>query len=677
MEIEISQKFKTQIVKTILSILLFVVIYVALLGLSLALAAGCLFFAFFLVTSYFSIFTVLIGFGIAVFGLLVLFFLLKFMFKINKRDRSHLLEITRQDEGELFEMIDEIVETVKTSKPKRVYLSADVNAAVFYDSSFWSMFFPIRKNLIIGLGLINSVTKDELKAVLSHEFGHFSQESMKLGSYVYNVNQIIYNLFSDNDFFDKIAAPLMNIGIVRYFVYLAIVIISGMVKILRLIYMLVNKSYMALSREMEFQADQIAAHVTGPQPLETALLRLDLADASLNNTISFYQKKFKENKISPNIYKEQSHVLSFLVKVNELEVENDFPKVTLNDINKFNKSKLVIENQWASHPTLEQRIDKLRSYDQKSDSNGGKASAIFNNYVDYQELLTEKIFAQGNYEGEKRAVPFEVFKLLYQKEFEENKFDDYYNGFYDQYNPQSFILKKESLPALSEIETLLSDQNKQRNIELNNLEADIETIKQIRDKNVDVKTFDYDGVKYRRKDCNPLILDLKDEIAQIKDELRENDRKIYTYFKHMEKDKKDEKKLKNYYKDYFYFKDNHEEMSAIYVEIMNATEFFQYQTSIEKIMDNLSDLERVEGRFIEKLEMLLNDNRFSKYIPEDKMKNFELYLSHNWQYFRNETYQEKNIELLFESINNYLWVLNFIFFKLKKRLLDFQVELTK
>lgn len=34
----------------------------------------------------------------------------------------------------------------------------------FYDSGLWSMLLPIQKNLEIGHGLVNSVTKSELKA---------------------------------------------------------------------------------------------------------------------------------------------------------------------------------------------------------------------------------------------------------------------------------------------------------------------------------------------------------------------------------------------------------------------------------------------------------------------------------------------------------------------------------
>ena len=33
---------------------------------------------------------------------------------------------------------------------------------------------------------------------MAHEFGHFSQRSMKLGSFVYNVNKIIHNMLFEN-----------------------------------------------------------------------------------------------------------------------------------------------------------------------------------------------------------------------------------------------------------------------------------------------------------------------------------------------------------------------------------------------------------------------------------------------------------------------------------------------
>jgi len=65
---------------------------------------------------------------------------------------------------------------------------------------------PGRKNLVIGLGLVNRLNLSEFKAVLAHEFGHFSQNSMKLGSYVYTSNRIIGEIVFGRDWLDDLIA---------------------------------------------------------------------------------------------------------------------------------------------------------------------------------------------------------------------------------------------------------------------------------------------------------------------------------------------------------------------------------------------------------------------------------------------------------------------------------------
>ena len=190
-EIKLSAEFKSQATKAIVAICIFVFTYLTILLLAVGFTILCIMGGIYIIAAKPMILTIALGIGLASLGVLVLIFLLKFIFKSHTVDRSHLIEINEQQEPKLFSMIQEIVKEVGTSFPKKVYLSADVNASVFYDSSFWSMFLPVKKNLQIGLGLVNTITKEELKAILSHEFGHFSQRTMKVGSFVYNLNQII------------------------------------------------------------------------------------------------------------------------------------------------------------------------------------------------------------------------------------------------------------------------------------------------------------------------------------------------------------------------------------------------------------------------------------------------------------------------------------------------------
>lgn len=356
--IAISDSFRQQAKKAVFAIVLFVIVFLILIALAVVLTIIGIFAAIRLVLAAPSFWTLLIGLGLASVGFLVVFFLLKFLFKTHKTDRSEFIEINRQQEPRLFALLDDIVKEVGTSLPKHVYLSHDVNAAVFFDSNFWSMFFPIKKNLIIGLGLVNTVSDEEFKAILAHEFGHFSQSSMKVGSYVYNANQIIHNMLYDNDGFQQLASGWANIhGLITLFVIGAVRIVQAIQWVLGHMYNFINLSYMSLSREMEFHADEVAAHVSGSEPMSKALLRLDMCQEALNVVLNFYSRKIDEQLTSQNIYPEQLYTLHFLAEENRLPIEQKLPQVTVDDLDKFNHSKLVIDNQWASHPSTADRVD--------------------------------------------------------------------------------------------------------------------------------------------------------------------------------------------------------------------------------------------------------------------------------------------------------------------------------
>lgn len=157
-QIKISANFKKMAIKAMLSIALFLFLYLLLFvgATGITIIFGWLGLKLIIFKPAFL--TIMVGVGIMSVGVLVMIFLLKFMFKKHTTDRSHLTELTREQEPEFFNYLQDIVDMVKTNFPKKVYLSAEVNASVFYDSNFWIMFFPVKKNLQVGMGLVNSVS---------------------------------------------------------------------------------------------------------------------------------------------------------------------------------------------------------------------------------------------------------------------------------------------------------------------------------------------------------------------------------------------------------------------------------------------------------------------------------------------------------------------------------------
>ncbi len=232
--VEPSSAFKFAVVRTLLAIILFIVVYLLLFAGTVGLSAYLSYLAYTLLAKKIHWITILLCAAAVGFGLFLVFFLVKFLFKRDKADYSQLTEITESDHPKLYEFIRKLADECATPMPKRIFLSADVNASVFYDQSTLSMFLPVKKNLIIGLGLVNSMNLGELKSIVAHEFGHFSQRSMKLGSYVYNVNHVIFNLLYDNDTIEQL---IERASAIHYFfgiaAYIALFVINIIKYILR------------------------------------------------------------------------------------------------------------------------------------------------------------------------------------------------------------------------------------------------------------------------------------------------------------------------------------------------------------------------------------------------------------------------------------------------------------
>jgi len=673
MNVQVSKNFKKMTGKAIFAIVLFIIVYIALLSLSIALTALCVVGGFMLIIAKPMLLTIGLGIGLASLGFFILFFLFKFLFKKHKIDRSHLTEITAVDEPKLFEFIEEIVKEVETDFPQKVYLSSDVNASVFYNSSFWSMFFPIRKNLQIGMGLVNTVSEQEFKAILAHEFGHFSQRSMKVGSYVYNVNQVIFNMIYENESFDNMIQKWANIsGYFSLFVALAVNIIKGIQWILRKMYDFVNISYMALSREMEFHADEVAANVAGYLPLKESLLRMDLAQHSYNDVLNFYGNRITDNLKSRNVYSEQMFVMHFIADQNRMELKNNLPFVTASDLKKFNKSKLNIKDQWASHPSDDERIAALEELNTiKEHPKNGPAKALFANANAIEEESTRRLFSEIVYEGNVSVVEVEKFKNAYTESYYNNCFPKIYNGYYDSKNPAKDSSDVKDTNAT--MESLFSIEQVDKIYELIALANDIQTLENIAQGLYSIKSFDYDGQKFTKKEAKNLAAALEAEVEDVKRDIATNDSKIYHFFIDKALANGTETALREKYENFFSVDKDHDRRSELYGNIVDATRFVSEVTPVEKIESNFQALTALESEIKIEMRLLLENKEIQPEITEVMRQNMENYLSVEFVYFGNGSYYDDNLQIFFGAVNDFNSLLSRIYFLSKKELLEFQV----
>lgn len=368
----ISKNIKKEGTIVLTRVILFLVYYVALIAIGFLLLVGAA-----LVT--FSIPTFLEGLDrinirLLIIGTLALvamwwfciqigFYLIKPLFISPKVSNDDRLEIIENDCPKLFSMIQDVAHATGNRMPKHVYLSSEVNACVFYDkASIWSVFLPTRKNLMIGIGLLHGMNTSEVKAILSHEFGHFSQQSMRVGTVTYRLLLIIRTMIDHAQKQQQRNAIARSQENYKWYLHLAVYPISFITKRTIAFYNWIEKENRNLSRYMELEADSVACKVVDAKSFISSLCKL----VTLSNRFSVYENVIANTLSKRQYLKEywQGYIFVYeqLSKSENLYIENDtLLEAPVGDNSRY-PSRVTILNGWNTHPTLLERIDNASQF---------------------------------------------------------------------------------------------------------------------------------------------------------------------------------------------------------------------------------------------------------------------------------------------------------------------------
>ncbi|WP_107809346.1 M48 family metallopeptidase [Elizabethkingia sp. YR214] len=672
---QISDTYKKEVRKSVFSIILFFTVYFILILVSLAILLGVISLAIsFLKNFKIGFWTILIAGAMIGMGGIVFVFLIKFLFSVSK-DNYEKIRVTKEKEPALFQLIEETYQQVGAPAPKHVFLTTDVNAFVSYDSSFWSMFLPVKKNLTIGLGLINSTTVSELKSILAHEFGHFSQRSMKVGSYTNQAQKMLYDMLYNNEKFFKNISGFAGVHAIFYlFVMIAVYFIRGIQWLLARLFDLLFSKHLSLSRQMEFNADAIAAHVVGSRVSAESLLRLSLSEMAFSKPLNFF---YAHNKTyyTDNLYADQTLLMNFYAEEYSHRVVNQLPLVTLEESEKYNLSKLEIEDKWSSHPSIKDRVQAIEKENIPSvNINNNLAKTLLNNFDSYAEALTNKLYSINGMDKKAKKINAEGFLELFRKEHQNYSFPKIFNGYYTNHNPIDVNIN-DTVENITSVEELYSDKNVALVYEKIALEKDTNTLKSIVDKSIKVKLFDYDGKKYERREAKNFIPRLENRLKEIDDAIKENDQAIYQYFynKAIRKNKQEEYLLS--YKNLLIAEQEFGQYVKSINEFLPFIHFMSQTLEVDIIKVHCSKLLEVQKTFKEEIRKLKDESVFSKHLEDKDLEALTKFNDNNQTYFEFNTYQSDHITQLNTAIDAYYNSIYDGYFKIKKILLDLQGEI--
>jgi Zn-dependent protease with chaperone function len=675
-----SPAFRKQAVKVIIAILLFLLTYIVLLGIGVALAIACCYAGISLVIFLPKFITILLGLGLVALGISVLFFLVKFVFTVSKDENPARVEITEDEQPQLFAFIRRLTEDTNTRFPGKIFISPDVNACVFYHSSFWSMFLPVRKNLEIGLGLVNSINISEFKAVMAHEFGHFSQRSMKLGSFTYSANRIIYNMLYDNDGYTKFLQSWGQIHvIVALFMQLTIKIAQGIQWILRGMYKLINKSYMALSREMEFHADTIAASVAGGNNLVTALSRVEVASSCYSSAIDTASERLKEKKVARNIFHNQLTVYRAIADEYQLTLKAGLPEISWQFIRSISRSRINYKNQWASHPTLEERTTHLEQVAMDVAPEETSAWVLFNDAEAIQESLTSRLY-QGAVKLEVETQEYDAheFDAWYTARQESYRLPAAYKGFYDKRYidiAQWDIAALANEPAPAHFEALFNEENGQLQAMITGNEQDVAIVKAIKEKQIDVDRFDFDGLKYTIEDCDWIIKELEQDLQEQQERLQLADKQAFTFFyKHANGQ---QETLKAHYTQFKTISEYLVEYLQVVDAVMNKLQpFYGSNLTLEEVYAAVAELKQEKEPALKgMLKKITDEQLITPETPHGLYDKILQFLDTQYVYFIDKAFQNDELNGIRQVSIDVLREMEALRFREYKKMLEGQLEI--
>jgi Zn-dependent protease with chaperone function len=380
----------------------------------------------------------------------LLFCLLRGLFRRSKANLDLLVEVREADQPTLFAFLRRLCDELKAPFPHRVFLSPEVTAAVFADTSLVSLFRPARRDLLVGLGLVHGLNLTEFKAVLAHEFGHFSQRSTRLTRYVYTASPVMADLVYRRDWLDVQLARggrwllqvvavdvrlLLLVGFLTFPVLVPLVALWVFRVVLEGLYKAITFQNLSLLRQMEFNADLVAASVTGSDAPVHALARLLFATEALAFAREELAGAADHGVYTRDLFYHQGRAAEHLRRLYHDPRRGDPPPLPEDPTvpgQVFRPEDRAVLAMWSTHPPNHEREQNLKRRYFRGPVDERSPWVLFQDVEAVRARVSER-FCRVALEAPADAVPSdpEAVQAVLDGERAEATYDPRYRGTYD------------------------------------------------------------------------------------------------------------------------------------------------------------------------------------------------------------------------------------------------------
>lgn len=219
--------------------------------------------------------------------------------------------IDKNSHSDVYAIIEEITQKLELPIPDGVFIAPGINAAVFCRPQILSLLIKPKQELVIGELLLDILSKEELKVILYHEFGHYATDTLDKKTPVYVISQFSKSFTSVK----KMKKPgnwsnMVN-SQVALFSYFAFWLCS-----------IIDRHYKPLAQSEELAADDVALKNMGAELLVSTLVKVSLLQ-------HYYRYcKWVESKYRFHLQDEQfAQLLLFLCRNHKSGVRSISPAI--------------------------------------------------------------------------------------------------------------------------------------------------------------------------------------------------------------------------------------------------------------------------------------------------------------------------------------------------------------
>ncbi|QGX41734.1 M48 family metallopeptidase [Permianibacter aggregans] len=464
-------------------------------------------------------------------GFLALFMIKALLF-VKKGQMPDLIEVTAEQQPKLFAFLHDIADSAGAPRPHRVFLSPRVNAAVFYDLSLLNLIFPAKKNLEIGLALVNALNHSEMKAVLAHEFGHFAQKTMAIGRWIYIAQQIAAHIVERRDALDKFLRVISGIDLrIAWVGWILRLIVWSIRAVLESAFRLTMMAERALSREMEYQADLVAVSQTGSDAIVHALHRLQAADEAWERAQGFLFNELQEGRLTKDAFTIQSRVMERMAMILNNAQYGKSPRLPANAPEQFRVFTAEIAQpprMWATHPQNHEREANAKRRYLAMPIDERSAWEVFDDATALREQMTRHLVSHLNEVPEASALEESLSALdkQYDREFLRSAYRGAYLGrsFVRHVETPEQLYSAQMDKAVDGLSALYPATLANELDNLRNLEKERALLEAIRD-----GIYSAPGGVIRHRGNTLLKRELPQAIAQVREECRAVQERIHRH----------------------------------------------------------------------------------------------------------------------------------------------------